>query len=108
MATSTKAILATNNAYDTILLANGTALTVTASVLTDFLSDGLDIDNWHGTESWSEHRDDIASAAVAYGEAIATVEADDTGFLGTQINVIDAGKFEERLDFYGVEWSVRR
>jgi hypothetical protein len=90
-----QAILTTNNAYDTVILADGTAMEVTAQVFEDLTSDALDINNWSGTGDWSEHGEDVATAAQAYGDVVAQV-------IDGQLVVVDADKFAERKAFYGV------
>lgn len=89
----TNAILTTNNAYDMVLLADGTALEVTSEVFADLTSDALDINNWSGNDDWSEHGDDVTTAAVAYGDVVAQV-------VNGKLVIVDADKFAERKAFY--------
>ncbi len=90
-----QAILTSNNAYDTVLLANGTSMMVTSAVFADLVSDALEIGNWDGNKDWSEHGDDVTTAAVAYGDVVAQV-------VDGQLVIVDEVKFNERKAFYGV------
>lgn len=90
-----QAILTSNNAYDTVLLANGTSMMVTGAVFADLVSDTLDINNWSGNDDWSEHGDDVTTAADAYGDVVAKV-------VNGHLVIVNADKFAERKEFYGV------
>lgn len=89
-----KAILTTNNAYDTILLDNGTTMTVTHELFKDFISSEPEIDFWQGVEYWEEHGDTVEEAAEAYGETVAYYD-DDNNFV-----IVDKELWQNRYDFY--------
>lgn len=89
------AIITTNNAYDTVLLKNGSALQLTPSAFHDLTSASLDIDNWSGREYWTDQAATITDAAPLYGQTIAQI------IRGTLI-VTDQKQFDARREFYRV------
>lgn len=88
-----QAILTTNNAYDSILLADGTALQVTQRTFREFLAAGDDILTWNGNEDWCEHTDNIETAAQAFGNVLATIT-------DGELVIVDAEQWTQRLAFY--------
>lgn len=88
-------ILVTNNAYDAIVLANGTYINVTSEVFKDFLdSKNIDLDNWNGESIWGEiENESLEEAARNIGEIIAYYE-------DRQLIVTDEEGMENRKEFY--------
>jgi hypothetical protein len=92
------AIYTHNNAYDTIVLSNGGAMTVTKGVFVDFINPdtGNSIQYWDGDEHWDGMQAEsitITEAAEAYGEIIACYE-------NGKLIVVDFLLWKERKEFY--------
>lgn len=93
-----KAIFTHNNAYDHILLSNGTCFkSVEKSDLLFFLSPDETIDNWDGNESWVDHGETMEAAAIAYGEVVAIITDD------YKLQVEDQNLLENRMMFYRID-----
>ncbi|MDT2293275.1 hypothetical protein [Paenibacillus larvae] len=87
------AIYASNNAYDAILLNNGTFIQVTAEVFADYINtEAINLDEWNGGELWDDWAADLETAAQGTGEILAYYE-------GNQLIIVDEAGFEERKKF---------
>lgn len=92
------AILVHSNAYDTVLVSNGTqpALSVDPDVFRAFAEEPGDWGNWGSPESWAEHGDTIGEAAPKYGQIVAYYD-------GRELTVVDQARWDERRRFYGLD-----
>jgi len=89
------AILVTNNAYDAVILADGTACMVSDSVFKDFLNEQDGFSSWQSPDDWrQEGSKNIVEAADTYGEWV--VWYDKEG----KLHIEDDFKWEERKLFY--------
>lgn len=88
-----KAIFTHNNAYDTILLANGTAMMVDAETFKDFINIP-ELSVWDGDQDWTEHGEDIMLAASAYGKIVACYDDKD------KFVIFDDNLLQDRNFFY--------
>ena len=92
-----KAMFIHNNAYDTILLNNGTCFkSVEKKDLEFLLNPNEELDNWDGDESWTDHSDTMLNAAEAYGDVVVMVDDD------YKLEVCDSEVWQRRIEFYGV------
>lgn len=88
------AIYVSNNAYDAILLKNGTFLQVTSKIFADYINtEAINLDNWNGNELWDDWAADLETAAKGTGEILAYHQ-------GNQLIIIDEAGFEERREFF--------
>ncbi|MDQ0414570.1 helix-turn-helix domain-containing protein [Mesobacillus stamsii] len=84
--------LVTNNAYDAIVLANGTFMEVTSGVLAEYLdSENVEIEEWVGKEDWES--DDIESFAKKFGDIIAYYQ-------NNELVVVNHELLQERKQFH--------
>lgn len=92
------AVFVHNNAYDTILVANGAqpALAVDPDTFRAFAEQPGDWSNWGSPESWAEHGDTIGEAAVRYGQIVAYYD-------GQTLEVVDPRLWAGRRRFYGLD-----
>lgn len=89
-----KAAFTHNNAYDAILLSNGTITEdVTKEVFADFAKQP-DLDNWQGTGDWEEYGDDVKSAASSFGDLVAYYNEKN------ELVIVNSHRWEERKEFY--------
>ncbi|QHZ51210.1 hypothetical protein [Paenibacillus larvae] len=89
------AIYVTNNAYDAILLKNGTFLQVTAEVFADYINtEAINLDEWNGNELWDDWAADLETAAQGTGEIMAYYNTQN------ELIIVDKDLFEERREFF--------
>ncbi len=94
-----KAIFTHNNAYDSIILENGTVAIVDTNLFMEFadISSEKDFENWDGTEYWDGMQAEsitIEEAANAYGETVAYYKDN------KNLIVTNAERWNERTEFY--------
>lgn len=87
------AMYVTNNAYDAILLTNGTFIQVTAEVFADYINtENINLEDWNGNELWDDWAPDLETAAAGTGEILAYYQ-------GNELIIVDEAGFEERKKF---------
>lgn len=84
----------TNNAFDAVVLANGTYLEVNKKVMRDYLDTAnIDLDDWVGGAGNDWEGDNIEAAAKGLGTVIAYYEDD-------KLVIVDSGELESRKEFH--------
>lgn len=89
------AVYITNNAFDAVLLQDGTYIEVDKEVFSDYISPTVIewLSNWHGTESWEDINKNIEMAAEELGEILAYYQDD-------KLVISDQDQFNQRKDFF--------
>lgn len=88
-----KAVFVHSNAYDVVLLENGTVLEVDQYVFGDFINEP-EFGNWHGNENWDDQYRTIREAAENYGDIVAYYSNDN------KLIVYNESRWNERKEFY--------
>jgi hypothetical protein len=89
-----QAIYVTTNAYDAVMLADGSWMHVDPQVMADFIAaqtNGDDFTNWSGDNRWDDFAETL-EAAVDQGEMLAYYE-------NGKLVVLDTKYFNERIEF---------
>lgn len=97
-----QAIYLHTNAYDLILVPDGTFLTVDRDVLADFgeeelMIDGSNFENWHGVDYWNDFAKTMEEAASILCEEGAEMLA---YYENDVIVYVDREKMKLRCEFY--------
>jgi len=92
------AVFCSNNACDTVLVANGAqaALAVDPDTFRAFAEQPGDWSNWGSPKTWTEHGDTIGEAAPKYGELIAYYD-------GRDLTIVNPDRWAERRLYYGAD-----
>mgnify|MGYP001191707925 CR=1 FL=1 len=99
-----KAIYIHTNAYDMILMPDGTFVQVDTNVMLDYLDQMWLISepmfaDWHGNDRW----DDFAGTMDEAVEVLTNEGAQALAYFeGHHLEVVDQQRFVERIQFYGV------
>ena len=91
------AVFCSNNACDTVLVANAAkpTLSVEPGLFREFVDDPGDWRDWNSPDNWAEHGDTIGEAAPKYGEIVAYYD-------DRVLTVVDRARWDERKLFYGI------
>lgn len=94
-----RAILTTNNGYDTVLVSEGYIFTVDEQTMIDFVNANAnedDFSNWSSPD-YVQTEQNIEEVAEQYGEIVAYYSEEG------KLVIVDKGLWNNRLDFYGID-----
>ncbi|MCY9511416.1 hypothetical protein M5W68_21600 [Paenibacillus larvae] len=86
-------IYVTNNAYDAIMLKNGTFLQVTSKIFAEYINKAINLNDWDGDEFWDDWAANLETAAEGTGDVLAYYQ-------GNEMVIVDAAGFEKRREFF--------
>lgn len=91
-----QAVFIHTNAYDAILVPNGTMIDVTPDIFRDFISAGPDTDwtHWNGPNRWDDECETLDETAEKMRDSVVAY------FEDGKLIIADPRRWEDRREFY--------